>query len=197
MGIYGTHGGGSANASSNDLTAPVESDFVWVNQGDATKNFENGILYLQANPGAGEARMLLQAVPATPYVVTACFSLNLGLDNYSFGGLVLRNSGNGKLMSFRLVSDTILKMSVSRYSDANTGTGNDQLGVVFQALTRIWLRIADNGATRSFHHSVDGINFIQFFADTHTTYLTADQIGIAAGAYAVATGLSLLSWNVE
>jgi hypothetical protein len=76
-----------------------------------------------------------------------------------------------------------MELSLTEYGNTGAGIANDTgptanrgnfLGVP------IWLRINDDGTTRTYSWSVDGKNFITYGSHSHTLHFTPDQYGIVA-----------------
>jgi hypothetical protein len=41
----------------------------------------------------------------------------------------------------------------------------------------LWFELADDGTNRKFSYSLTGQNYIQFYSETRTTFITANEIG--------------------
>jgi hypothetical protein len=180
------------------LTAPVDGDFAWVNQGGASVVSTFGGIFLRGPAGSSlNLRVRKKAAPSTPYVITVALKGTTGfhLDNQSFG-LVFRNNGAGTIVTYLLTFGTPgCAMAVSKWNSETSFSAN----YVARNITDVplFLRIADNGTNRISSLSHDGQNFIDFHTVGRTDFLTADEVGFfveeRTNAYDV--GLTVLSWK--
>lgn len=196
---YSSMGGfrytGSVWAPANGMTLPVDGDFAWVNQGGAAITATGGALYLKAPTAAGEnLRIRVKTAPATPYTITAAFLLNHMNQNYSGGGLLFRQSSDGKIHTFSFHATPGL--SSLKWSSATASVAY-YVGPLFTTRHLWWLQISDDGTNRIVRQSADGLNWIMFGTIGRTDYLTADQVGYLALAQSTTfdTGMTLLSWK--
>lgn len=179
-------------------TPPVDGDFTWVNQGTATATEVNGGIYLLAIAAAARSQKIrVQAIPAAPYTLVARFIPAITGKNYHSGGLILRNSGSGNLVTFSFSRDNTNQIQVNRHASP-TAANVLQRGI---EIYHPWnyLQITDDAVNRIFSYSTDGNNFIQFYSEANTAYITPDQIGFYIDAYNNAVpnldaGVFLASW---
>lgn len=181
-----------------DDTYPVDGDFTWVNQGTATVTGTNGGLFLRAlGIGSRSQKIRVQAIPAAPYNLVARFLPAITGKNYHNGGLVLRNSGSGNLVTFSHARDTTNQIQVNRHASP-TAANVLQRGIdIYHPWN--YLQITDDAVNRIFSYSTDGNNFIQFYSEANTAYITPDQIGYYVDAYNngapnLDAGIFLASW---
>lgn len=183
------------------FTAPVDGDFAWINQGGATVSTTNGGIYLFTPKAAANSwRIRKKAAPATPYTITIAFlSTLVGLANQRVG-LVFRQSSDGKLHAFYLLSAGAagdLSLVSDKWTSETVFSATYGTIRPFYPGAPIWLRIADDGANRICSYSADGINFLAYHSIGRTDFLTADEVGFAASdsgnAYDI--GMTLLSWK--
>lgn len=168
--------------------------WAWVNQGGATITDDKSSLLTVTNFVAGQSlRALVQNLPATPWAFVTKFNINgpWGVD-HQLHGLVLRDSASGKLISYSLGFSGSLRFRVNQWSSPTGAAG--ELFTVGHIAYSCYMKIADNGTTRSYHVSWDGLQWTQIFSHGNTTYLTADQIGLMM-YFEAASGNSLVSFE--
>ena len=85
-----------------NFSKPVVADFDWVNQELATAVDDTyGIyMYCEQATGFSDWRILKKAAPSTPYSVTVLMTPPSYYDDGKDAGLILRQSSDGKLISF-------------------------------------------------------------------------------------------------
>jgi hypothetical protein len=181
--------------------APVDSDFTWINQGGASIAANaNGGIYLLGPANAGDSlRIRKKAAPATPYTITAALLVNLIAVDFQQCGLIFRQSSDGKLISYNYVSGNTLgdfEFQSVDYTNATTFSAvNTQADYVLSG--PVWLRITDDGTTRTGSWSIDGYNFTPHYSEGRTIFLTADEVGFFVNTSNATSPVSgtLLSWE--
>lgn len=186
-----------------NFVPPVDSQFVWINQGAATiSQLENKALYLLGPATTGpNFRIRKQTAPSTPYTVTiAFFPFLLGL-NFQNVGLVFRESSTGRLHSCQYSMNTTqlaphlgsIKWTSPTAFSADYVTSR---GIALNGIA--WLRIADNGTNRICSYSSDGHNWITFHTVGRTDFLTANEIGFFVNTETTTfdVAMTLLSWEL-
>lgn len=170
------------------LTALKSADFSWQNQSGATAtDFGNGIFI--SVPPNNNLRFLYQNVPSTPYTLTAKF-IYLGSFVPASGMIYGLGLGDGTKLISAHVNDNSNAMNVNVACWDNPNTFNSALfNYNFRdSADRLeWLRISDDGSTRKFLVSRDGINFVELYSGSNTLFLTTTQVGIIVGSDSVAT----------
>ena len=178
------------------LTPFAQAGFSYVNQGSATVTTANGISVLSDQGGEGASdsiRLFVETIPTAPYTLTVCFiPLMSYLTSGGSCGLVLRDSSSSKLIFFLCTSG--FNVQVLQFTNPTTfsasavnATFNGGLGGA------VWLRIKDDNTNRKYSVSADGFNFVQILSETRTTFITANQIGIAMNNRSSSGGVSLMS----
>ena len=176
------------------LAAPT----TWVNQGGASVDTTYGGIYLTAPAGAGDnIRARVKTAPATPYVVTAAFLMNVMAVNYPNAGLLFRDSVSGKIVTFAFGAEVAkYTLAVTKYNSASSYNAS-YVAPNWWPATVVWLRIADNGTNRICSYSSDGQHWQVLHTVGRTDFLTADQVGFYANANNATypADLTLLSWK--
>ncbi len=183
------------------MTLPVDGDFSWVNQGDATVDATRGPIILNAPVSANlnDVRARVQTAPSTPYTITiACIPM-VANANFIAVGMCWRQSSDGKLVTAGLRNSGLFEIakwnSPTSFSAAYTGltgagvSGNGRL---------LWLRLTDNGTDRIVSYGFDGITFQQLHTIGRTDFMTANQIGLFVNPNSadltISTTITVLSW---
>lgn len=181
------------------MTPPISGDFSWVNQGGASIDTTYGGIYLLAPGAAGNnIRARVKATPGTPFTVTICCIPQMKLSSTNCCGLVIQESGTGKLITFARYGDSVGGGLLHIF---NWSSPTAYAGSYFNAgrspVSPLFLRYTDDGANRLYSWSADGQHFEQVFTHVNNTYLVADRIGFFADAEDVTfpTAITLLSWK--
>lgn len=166
-----------------NLTPPVDSQFAWVNQGTATVSATNdGIALVQPGAGASSSAALrVKTAPATPYTVTAYLQHGIVMGKqYPKTGLVFRESGTGKFVSFHLSQGF---MWLTKWTSATAVSGDYSNFAVAQTIN--WFRVRDDGTNLIFSVSGDGVTFIQIETRGRTDFLAGgpNQVGFFVEAF--------------
>jgi hypothetical protein len=200
----GTGGGGGGGfgfgPQITPTTPPSIASFTWVNQGSATATNPSGsqAIVLVAPPSSVNYRMLVKAAPATPYSVDAYFIFNLYPGNYQTGGFILRESSSGKFISFYIISGPSFPGWIG--IDQNSGPASPVANLLriplATAVSSLFLRVTDDGTSRTYSMSTDGVAYTVYYTEARTTYLTANQIGFHADDQTGAKQavVTLVSW---
>lgn len=180
------------------LVEPVNADFSWSNQGSGTVSTAYGGVYLRSPGQATESMcMRVKNAPATPYTITAGFTMNAISKVDLHAGIALRQSSDGKI-----ATNTFASVGVIAYK-YNTATSYNSsyvtAGVPRFNSTLMWLRVTDDGSNRILSWSSDGFVFEQYHTIGRTDFLTADQVGFYVNAKAAAApttaAIHLLHWE--
>lgn len=181
------------------LTVPVDADYAWINQGTATVTVgSDSRIFLKALAAAGHTwKIRKKAAPATPYTVTAGFSVVFP-GNLNSAGICFRESGTGKLYihALRNIEDIL----TARWTNATTFSATVKLtsDTVHFWSALIWLRLEDDGTTLKFYYSSDGENFIQWTTNARTAFMAGgpDEIGFCVNSENTGEdcGMTLIHW---
>lgn len=180
------------------LTEPVDGDFAWINQETASVVTTYGGVYLLAPADADlNFRVRKKAAPSVPYTITAYVRLNAINLNYIQGGLLFRQSSDGKMSYLGISFATAgTSLSVGKMTNETTYSAAYTTVACQMAAGGLWLRIADNNTNRICSMSVDGQNWQTLHSVGRTNFLTADEVGFYANSSNATNdaGLLLMSW---
>ena len=165
--------------------------FSWVNQGGSSASQQGASLAVTVPAVSGDQyRSLVKSVPSAPYTAIAMFDMLLAEYNYSQAGLVLRDSGSGKMVVCSLaVQPSQLQLTAAKLASNSSFSANYQTYNLFGIPCPVWLRIRDDATTRFFGFSVDGLTWWEFFSVGRTDYITPNQIGFYGDSNNTTAGL--------
>jgi hypothetical protein len=159
------------------VTPPAIGSLTWVNQGTCAYTEPGGALRLTetALSGTDRVRILVEALPAAPWTVEIRFrpiALNV---NYLLSGIVLRESGTGKLVTHGVRGQAVI---VDYWTSPTVFASGPHLNLALQSTVE-GLKIYDDGTNRRFYVSEDGFSgWTLVYSTTRTTHITPDQAGI-------------------
>ena len=161
---------------------PLLTDYAWVNQGAATAGSLGGGIFLYGPEGSSvNYRVLVKSLPSTPWSVEIGMESYLYNVNYARAGICLRQSSNGRLVGWGLQNENN-QLGIWQLISATQWQGGVAQDSFFPAGRRIWLKFYDNGTTRYYYWSLDGYNWIQYYSEGNTEWVTADQFGFIVGS---------------
>jgi len=139
----------------------------------------------------------LKALASGAYTLVVRLVPMLLSSNFNCGGLALRDSGGGKLISFEQnVLTGVQNVAIVQWADANTRSVNAYThntgGTLFP-----WLKIHDDGTTnRTYSVSQEGVNWLDILTEGRTTYLgvAPNQAGLMVCAQGQPTAMTVSSW---
>jgi hypothetical protein len=228
--------GGGSRAYGTGAAPPAPTALTWVQQAGLNGGTASAVLgsdgaFTLSSPTPGDNAVALHClVTAAP---TAPYTLTIGVlpDGMNFGsnyhvGLVLRESGTGKLLCFNL-SDQDTGIAVSNWTNATTLVGEDYLssalGGTAISTTQgynsnapfvgpIWLRVQNTGTNLFFSRSLSGSFFAPLGVSSSNGYTPMpvsktnfmaggpNQVGVGIGnvsGTAPGIGMRVFSWDVS
>jgi len=179
---------------------PVLANFSWTNQGSSTATQSNYSILMTLPTGSPvNARILEQALPSTPWTVTAFWRGTALAAPYGNFGMVLRNSSNGKLITFGANNwHGIGDLSLITWNSVTASFGNTQMKCGMASGYGYWTRIRDDGTTRYYEISADSQTWIPATSHSSSTFITPDYVGMYGDTESTTYKLyvELLSWEV-
>lgn len=180
------------------LTAPVDGDFAWINQDNATKSVDgDGNIFIINPSTSGGASLRKKAAPGTPYTIEAGIIPFIPGTSGSQCGLCFRESSTGKLVIIGAHRDR--GMSVAKYTNGDTFNGHYlELDTVAHGPV-MWLRMTDNATNLIFSVSFDGRNYIQVHSVSRTDWMAGgpNEVGFFVAKSAspsIDAALTLIHW---
>lgn len=170
---------GTLDDEFDDATFNTNGKWTWANQGTASASQANSVLALLPVVGGDTWRVIYQAVPATPWEVTAKLAITAFPQNFLSSGLVLYDSG-GKLITFGCVYNNGWNVAIFRWN----GVSSFNSQVFLQNIPDhvLYFRIRDNGTNLIYSFSIDGIHFIQILSESRTAFMTSGaNTGVGLG----------------
>jgi hypothetical protein len=214
--IDGTGENAGDPALAPDPSAAVESDefsagsldpkWSWLNQGTSAIAFKFSRLCMvpqkSGNPANTEWRSLVQAAPSGSWAIRCRVSIYSQIAG-SAGGLIIRNSGNSRLLTAvvyprvagtNLWADKIDVADFSSYTAQNASRFLQNMGE--NSKRDYFLQLRYDGTTIYWDYSPDNVRYIPLGSIAKATYLgTPDQIGITGSSPDAATdGDTAFDW---
>lgn len=164
-------------------TPPNLSQFSWLNQDQATAVQRTNGVFMQTPTNNGHLwRALVKSAPSTPFDVRVAFIAAWQRANYDFVCIVLRESASGKLVTFGVDNYNAYLNLVHSTWNSPTSWNAHYAQFQFNFSTPVWLRLKDDGTTRTCSVSPDGADWVDFMTSGHTDFITADQVGFGIDA---------------
>jgi hypothetical protein len=131
---------------------------------------------------------------STPYTVTAILPL-FKPANFLRMGLFLTDGTKLIVSGLNSTFQRMRLICVSAFTNAQNVNADSFVAHYEIYSSCVWMRIADDGATRTYSISNDNVTYVPVFSDTHTTFLTPTSAGFGANVQnSVASGMLMLSW---
>jgi hypothetical protein len=181
---------------------PILSGFTGINMGAATVTqlgaSSGPILLTSITGGSNSLNQQVINSPATPYTITAAFTLNTKPNgsNFPSGGILFSDGTKAQITQVQCPNLLAAGWYVTYWSNGTTAVSNGYVGTGIITGNLMWARIKDDGTNRFYYTSMDGQNWNQVFTDTSTTNLTATKVGFGVNASADPSKVQLwlLSW---
>jgi hypothetical protein len=163
------------------FTAFTGAGYTWINQGTATGAVNRGYWRFDypTSAAAEDEHVFVRTASATDSIIV-CFALDPAFQNSQHFGLVLGDSGTGRLTTMAVYNDN----GVAIFDRANPSTFSGVVNIITSLAgnrgNMLWMRIDITAATHTFFLSTDGEHFIQTFQRAAGAWLaTTDQIGMS------------------
>ena len=158
------------------------SDLTWVNQGDSTVSDDDWggmTIFADAYTSGHALRCLVKTAPSTPWTFTINFRFGaspLGGTSGDHGGIVLRESSSGKLISHSIRMEDSL--SIWKWNNPNS-YNSTYVTVQWHYNPSMWFKVNDDGTNLTFYTSIDGAAWFQEYQYSRTGFLLTgpDEIG--------------------
>ncbi len=180
------------------LTAPIDANYSWINQGGASVVTTNGgiALLVPAN-ASSNLRIRTKSAPSTPYTITACFIQRVLGANFHTVGLGFRESSSGKVAAIALQFNSAFGVGVHKWTNATTFSASYLANIPVHTGNLIWFQISDNGTNRISRWSMDGQNWLDMHSVGRTDFLTANEVCFFGDSLNATWALAatLISWK--
>lgn len=176
--------------------AVLDAKWTWLNQGLATATLAESHLALVVPAVVGTSvRGIHQPAPATPWTATIQLRYQGFYQNYYQAGILLRESGTGKLQTFVLAYSGGFVILVQDYTDQTTFSSTWRNNVYPGADG--YLRVTDDGVNLSFTWSLLGngywSNGVLVHARNRWFTVGPDQVGIGGESANISHEIQILS----
>ncbi len=180
------------------VTNPGTPAWAWNNQNLATLTTTNNAQTLCAPPSGLSVNSRLVSTPATPWTVTAQFIFNVVNAATPRMGIVLRESGTGKLLTSGAA--TVSEFYVDNWNSSTSFASTPTTVTLGASAGFKFVRATDNGTNITFSYSYDGIGWHVYYDFSRTNFFTTgpDQFGLFIFNNSAALNVcsTLLSWSV-
>lgn len=188
------------------------ADGTWINQQGSSINNINGTSVLTmapSMPGGTNAVLQVKNLPNTAYSVVIGFIMTGTTGVLGAGcAVVLRESGTGKIIrfgpnSFEITSDGSSSpfLTLDQWNSAtswNSTIRNQSGDLMSLPNSHLFLKITNNGTTRSFFVSQDGYNWGIYQTQAAGSFINEDQYGFGCFQGAAAGGgLSMVVFHLD
>lgn len=167
------------------FAAPPGSGWSSINLGGdtAAADDDDQLLTLASNASMSWRLRVRTLTPSSNYTATFWLSPTFLPGGVHRSGIVLRNSTSGLFTALTTGYDSSLGyfMGASTWSSPTNAVSNYRVSAYPR--TPNWLRFRDNGTTRYYEFSHDGLDWVTFHSVARTNYVTPDQIGFGAFNY--------------
>jgi hypothetical protein len=177
----GGGGGGGFSPFPASLTAPLSANFTWDNQGSSTVADKTGRMVVQVPAASSQLRALIYntALPSYPYTIDAAigFSGDSG-DDYIMAGIILESS-SGTFLHFtpNACGGNPTKISIWQWASTASVSNEQNDPAVFNPSV-FFVRITDDGTTRSYYLSNNGLDYGLVNSEASGAFLTPVSAGL-------------------
>ena len=182
--------------------AAPQANWVWQNQGTATAvtNGQGALVLTAPLDASRNERCYVQPLPAgTTWKFRAKLSVMMPAVS-NFGGMILYESGTGKLIAFGMYNNTALYLAVAYETHFTTNSSTplnvaQSASVPFSATPWLYLEIERNGSNLYWRLSTSGEagTFVQIYTAAVNAFLTTapDNIGFFAASLNGSTAVAV------
>lgn len=180
-----TSGSGSYFPIPPGITAPPSpGTLTWVNQGSAAASTVNsGINMTVPAQNSDNLRMLVKAIPATPYTFTVgVLATHPPADAGNMGICITDGTGTPKIIAWTVQygGGGFLGFQLQQWNSPTSfnSVQNYEGRGVADPFGFILFRVLDDGSNLKWSLSKDGINWVQAFSAGRAAFLTPADIGL-------------------
>jgi hypothetical protein len=166
------------------LAAALDPKWSWVNQGPATAPLAASRVILQMPAqNTTNLRLIVQALPATPWEFTAQLEPYFDNSDYAAAGLALYESATGKILVWWTGNGIPLRRQVLGYTNTTTYGGYAPYNyqpAIYALGAPIYRKISGDGTNLTFSESTNENAFIAYLTAAKNAFLTTapDKIGL-------------------
>ena len=162
------------------VTVPNLTGYGYTNQGSSTVTTTTGNAVMTAPAQASDnLRIFAKNIPSTPFTYTlGVIQTGPGLNNLR-AGLVITDGT--KCVDLAIFGNSPFLLINGKWTTVSAYSANYAMlsgtSCVIPGGSLIYLRLNDDGSTRTWSFSMDGKNFVTVSTNGHTDFLTATKIG--------------------
>ena len=189
--IAASAGNVNINGDTHPTSPPSQNDEfesgslagIWTQRNTPSLSFTNGsVVFTQTGNGGNVWQLITQTVPTAPYTCACACRPNLHVGNYYNAGIIIYDTGSGKLISFGPGFSTNAVVAVQRFTDFTTFASNqftdNASSYPFGGFTPIYYAVNDDGTNFNFQVSPDNCSWRTVYSEARTAYLTPTSIGL-------------------
>lgn len=179
---------GGGNNLYGTINTIVPADFTAVNADvlDVVTQVEN---VYSVQPASGGLRLFEKNIIPAPYSIRTGFAQVVDLRNFAGGGIYLRDSATGKMVTLRTAIFSFEQnINVTYWTDFNT-FDSDAKQIRFQyPFFLMFFRIRDDNTNLYYDVSVDGRTYFTIYQTVRNFYCTPDKMGFYCNRSSVNEG---------
>lgn len=160
------------------LKVPYVSDFTSINSVTAENKVGRLVVSVPQSSTTLKA-LMLPNIPSAPWTIDFCASVNakpITTDTVVAG--IATSDGTKYVTIYGGMAAQTSRVAQGRWTNANTSAGSDfNQGVPLDS-SAIWMRMTDDGTTRSAWYSCNGKDYIIFASAVSAFHLTPSQCGM-------------------
>lgn len=193
-------GGGGGPTGEETLVSPDISDYSWVNQDSATvtANSGGGLTIQQPAGTAAGVHAMVRSAPGATFGVKVKISPSMFNSNFQEVGLILRESGTGKLVECGFQNNRLA--FIFGFANPDTFSTSYLVSSIWGSDLPNWFQAVVDGINIVFSVSCDGNVWDQIFSMSQTATFTTgpDEVGWGVqdrgGVYSVSCCLQSLEF---
>lgn len=169
------------------LTPPLLASFATTRlNGGTMSDAKYGFLITQTGT-ATNTNALAYAINAITRGAGSTFTLimklrcDMPLSSWAMTGIIFRNSGSGSSVTYALGNDGTHGFNKNTWTNDTTWSGVTGIfpwGAIDGVRGDWWMKVVDNNVNRTFFVSLDGDQWVQFFQESSTTFITPTHVGV-------------------
>lgn len=160
---------------------PAVSGLTWINQGGASADDTKGGIAIYA-PATGSTSLRCLVKSKTGNYTFTIGQVQMGrMNNFLLTGLILRESGSGKIVKFGTWSNNPPGLGVEYFTNATTFSSAPKEEDQFYQLETSFFQVVKDNTNWTFNFSKDGQHFAQFYQVAVASLFSGmvpDQIGV-------------------
>ncbi len=192
---------GPPGTGSGGPLPPSVASSTWINQASAIATTVNGVENISDAISEEGLHLLCQPAPATPYTITVQIRYLMQEITNKYPFVAFGFSDGTKIEPINVYNNAGTGLTAGQYLDVeqwtNATTSGSALAAPIPMLGPIVaLQVTDDGTSKVWFYSGDGVIFTTLATEARTTFLTATKVcwGLRTNAAAQKVSNTLLAW---